>query len=171
MKNLKELTEKYKDVGLGYILWGGKGYYEINSDERLSFNSYGGTQGFVLNDKEEVEIYNLDDTYVVKRTYYLDENWTQEVFYATENFYDETDCRKWWGKTLDNYYPHPWYPEKKILAFETVGNLPFNRKGTIEKVVGEGENSWIELESADGSYDFTVSDCLECPEFFKPIYE
>ena len=172
MLNLKELSERYKDVGLGYISFGGKSFYEINSDIPLSLNSFGGKEGFVLNDKGEVELFDTSDKVLVKRHYYLNEDWHhyEEVEYKTEHFWDEEEPNKWWGKTLDNYYPHPWYPEKEIIAFELIGNLPFNRKGVIEQVVGEGENSWIELSSPDGAYDFTVSDCLQCPEFFKPSY-
>lgn len=170
MKNLKEISEKYKDVGLGYINWGGKKYYEINSNTPLSLNSYGGVKGFILNDEGEVELYDISEKVLIKRHYYSDEEWENEVDYETEHFYDETSSKKWWGKTLDNYYPHPYYPEKEIVAFEIMQNLPFNNIGIIEQVVGEGENSWIELESPDGAYDFTVSDCLQAPEFFKPIY-
>ena len=172
MLNLKELSERYKDVGLGYIHFGGHYYYEINSDVPLSLNSFGGKEGFVLNDKGEVQLYDTSDKVLVKRHYYLTEelNDEDEVNYETEHFWDEDESRIWWGKTLDKYYPHPWYPKKEIIAFELIGNLPFNRKGVIEKVVGEGENSWIELTSPEGAYDFTVSDCLQCPEFFKPLY-
>jgi hypothetical protein len=169
MINLKQLSERYKDVGLGHISFGGKSYYEIDSDTPLRLNSYSGKDGFVLNELGEVELCDLNDNRFVKRRYFLDENWDYEVDYETEHFWDETKPNMRWGKTLDNYYPHPWFPDKEIVAFEVINNLPFNRKGTIEKVVG-GLDGWIELESPDGAYDFTVVDCLQCPEFFKPIY-
>jgi len=173
MLNLKELSERYKDVGLGYIHFGGKSYYEVNSDVPLSLNSFGGKGGFVLSVKGEVQLFDASDRVLVKRHYYLTEEWNDEdeVDYETEHFWDETTSNRWWGKTLDDYFPHPWYPEKEIISFELIGNLPFNRKGVIEQVVGEGENSWIELTSPDGAYDFTVSDCLQCPEFFRPLYK
>jgi len=173
MLNLKELVKRYKDVGLGYISFGGKSYYEVNSDTPLSFNSFGGKSGFRLNDKGEVQLFDVSDKVLVKRHYYLNEGWNdnEEVEYKTEHFWDETTSNKWWGNTLDKYYPHPWYPQKEIKSFEVINNLPFNRKGTIEQVIGEGNNSWIELESPEGAYDFTVEDCLKCPEFFKPLYK
>lgn len=174
MLNLKELSERYKDVGLGYIHFGGHSYYEINSDIPLSLNSFGGTTGFILNDKGEVELWEFVDA---SCTYYKNgEEISEDEWHNTEESEDvqldirSDNTRKWWGKTLDNYFPHEWYPDRKIVAFELIGNLPFNRKGVIEKVVGEGENSWIELISPEGAYDFTVSDCLQCPEFFKPLY-
>ncbi len=170
MKNLKELTEKYPK-GLGQLRWGGKQFYEVNSDIPLSLNSYGGEKGFVLNDKGEVEIFDLNEEVFVKRRYYLDDWLETEVEYETEYFWDEKEPKTWWGLTLENYYPHPYYPEKEIIAFDVVRDLPFNLAGTVETVVGECPNSWIELESPDGAYDFTVSDCLLCPEFFRPIYK
>lgn len=173
MLNFKELSERYKDVGLGHIGFGRKSYYEINSDEALSLNSFGGKEGVVLNNKEEVQLFDISDRVLVKRHYYLTEDWNDEdeVDYETEHYWDEDAPRIWWGKTLDSYFPHPWYPSKKIIAFKLVNDMPFNRKGTVEKVIGEGENSWIELSSPEGAYDFTVSDCLNCPEFFKPLYD
>ena len=107
MLNLKELNERYKDVGLGYIRFGAKSYYEINSDIPLSLNSYGGERGFILNDKNEVELFDLNNKALFKRHYYLEDSWENEVDYETEFYWDEKQSNKWWGKTLDNYYPHP----------------------------------------------------------------
>ncbi len=178
MLNLKELSERYKDVGLGRISFGGWSYYEINSDIPLSLNSFCGKRGFVLNEKGEVELFQLATPEEYKY-YFNDKEIPYDEYWELldSEMYDDThfnviiEPKKWWGKTLDNYYPHPWYPERKIIAFELVNDIPFNRKGTVEEVVGEGENSWIELPSPEGAYDFTVSDCLNCPEFFKPVYD
>ncbi len=171
MVNLKELFERYKDVGLGYISFGGKSYYEIDSDIPLSLNSFGGKDGFVLNDEGQVELYDLTDKVLIKRHYYSDENWDNEVDYETKKYWDETEANKLWGKTLDNYYPHPWYADKKIIAFEIINNLPFNRKGVTVAVNRDKEASWIELETFLSSYHLNTVDCLLTPEFFKPIYE
>lgn len=184
MLNLKELSERYKDVGLGYIRFGGKSFYEINSETPLQLNSYGGTKGFILNDNNEVELFEfINQDYIcrLKGIEITKEEFSSLVEYFNDDeledeylsFESTNGSRKWWGKTLDNYYPHPWFPSKEIVAFELVNNLPFNRKGVIEKVIGatNDEGGWIELNTVDGSYDFTVSDCLNSPEFFKPIYQ
>lgn len=165
MINLKELSNRYKDVGLGYIRFGGKSYYEINSDKPLSLNCYGGTIGFVLNDKEQVELYDLSDKRLVKRHYFLTEelNDKDEVDYETEYYWDCTEPNTWWGKTLDNYYPHQYWPDKKIQAFEIINDIPFFRKGKVFKV----EDGGISITSTVG---YSINNCLSYPEFFKPIY-
>lgn len=171
MKNLKELQEKYSKYphGLGHIRWGGKSYYEINSDVPLNLNNSG--REFILNEKGEVELFDLNRKVLSKRHYYLDELWEDEVDYETDYFWDEYDCLSWWGKTLDNYYPWSWYPEKDIIAFEITNDIPFNPTGGVLEVVGGTNEGWIELRTSDGSFTLTVRDCLACPEFFKPVYE
>lgn len=166
MLNLKELSERYKDVGLGYIRFGGKSYYEINSDISLSLNSFGGSKEFVLNDKEEVELFDISDKVLVKRHYFLIEDWNEEyeVNYETQYYWDETTPNNWWGKTLDNYYPHPWYPDKKIVAFELINDIPFFRKGKVVKV----KNNHITFNLG---VNYSVDDCLHLVEFFKPLYD
>ena len=187
MLNLKELSERYKDVGLGYIRFGGHSYYEVNSDIPLKLNSYGGKEGFILNSKGEAQIFEIVSAP------FLYFNWEKEI--TSDEYYDSLDeinndskkegelglrlehdsIKRWWGKTLDQYYPHPWYPEKEIIAFELIADLPYNRKGVFIEVVcagdcHHGELGWIELTSKDGSYDFTVTECLDLPEYFKPLY-
>ncbi len=164
MLNLKELSEKYKDVGLGYIRFGGKSYYEVNSDKPLSLNAHDGKIGFVLNENQEVELFDLSERVLIKRHYYKDLHWEDEVDYETEYWWDEKECEKWWGKTLDNYYPHPWYPDKKIIAFELINDIPFFRKGKIFNLFcGEIECNY--------GVKYSEDDCLKLPEFFKPIYK
>lgn len=172
MLDLKKLGERYKDVGLGVCRFGGRNFYEVNSDTPLSLNSYGGTMGFVLNDKEEVELFNLSEKVLVKRHYYLTEDWNDEdeVEYETEYYWDETEPKKWWGKTLDNYYPHPWYPERKIVAFQLINNVPLHNEGTVFKVKQE-IYPYIIVTTISGEIYYQLEDCLNCPEFFKPIYE
>lgn len=162
MIDLKKLSERYKDVGLGYISFGSRPYYEINSDIPLSLNSFGGKNGFILNNKGEVELFDISDKVFVKRHYFLTEDWNDEVDYKTEYYWDETESNKWWGKTLDNYYPHPWYPNKKITHFQLVNNIPFFRKG---------EKFAVNMDEIDcNGIKYSVEDCLENPEFFMPLY-
>jgi hypothetical protein len=165
MINLKQLSERYKDVGLGHIGFGGHSYYEINSDIPLSLNSYGGKNGFILNRKKQVQIYDLDNREIVKRHYYLTEDWNDEdeVDYKTKYYWDETEPTTWWGKTLDNYYPHPWFTEKEIIAFELVNDIPGHRKGKTFEVIE------YQIKTAL-TVNYSVDDCLFLPEFFKPLY-
>lgn len=139
MKNLQQLVERYanKSNGLGSISWGGKSFYETNSDVPLSLNS--SFYGFILNDKQEVELYDLN---------------RQEIY-------------KWWGKTLDNYYPWPWYPEKEIKAFEVIRDFPLFSLGDILEVDEEG----LVRSTQDWEMAYWVDQCLDFPEWFKPIYE
>ncbi len=171
MINLKELDERYKDVGLGYIRFGGKSYYEINSDIPLSLNSFGGKDGFVLNDKGEVELYKLSETEDYK--YYFNdrevscfEYWELEDsgMYDDVSFEIKDNNKNWWGKTLDHYYPHPWYPQKKIVAFELVNDIPGFRKGKIF-------NLYMGYIEPNVGVSYSVDDCLQLVEFFKPLYD
>lgn len=167
MKNLQQLVERYanKSNGLGHIQWGGKDYYEINSNICLSLNSC--YAGFILNDKGQVELYDLNKREVTERVYYSDEDWENKVDYETQYFYDRMESIKWWGKTLDNYYPWPWYPEKEIIAFEVMRDFPLFSCGDILKVDEEG----LVRSVQDWEMAYWVSQCLEYPEFFKPIYK
>lgn len=143
MKNLLELWEKYKDKpnGFGYLGWGTKYFYEINSNEPLNLNRYGGNGGFILNKKGEVEISKI------------------------------LGSIKCWGKTLDNYYPHPWYPEKNIVAIEIVRDIPFASTGMNYEIFDEDiAKDWRGMIRC-GYTDYSVEDCLQYPEFFKPVYE
>ena len=171
MINLKELSERYKDVGLGYIHFGGHSYYEINSDVPLSLNSFGGKDGFVLNDKGEVELFELNysDDY---RYFFNGAEVSQDKYWELEDseMYDDisfeivSENKKWWGKTLDNYYPHPWFPDRKIIAFELVNDIPFFRKGKVFNLFcGDIE--------CDYGVKYSEDDCLQLPEFFKPVYD
>lgn len=171
MLNLKELSERYKDVGLGYIRFGGHSYYEVNSDIPLSLNSFGGTTGFILNDKGEVELWEFVDA---PYTYYKNgEEISEDEWHNTEESEDvqldirSDNTRKWWGKTLDNYFPHEWYPDRKIVAFELVNNIPGFRKGEVFEV--NVDECYADV--GDSGVYYKLHDCLSYPEFFMPIYD
>lgn len=173
MKNLKELQEKYSKYfnGLGKVSWGRKSYYEINSDKPLNLNSYGGNKGFVLNELGQVELWEHKEHY--NYTYfYKGQEISEEEFNrldgggaSSDDLELKTDfSKKWWGLTLDQYYPHPYYPEKKIKAFRVINNIPFLEEGEVyELFCGEIKVRYDIVYSED--------DCLNYPEFFKPIYE
>lgn len=173
MKNLKEIQERYSKYfnGLGHVRWGGKSYYEVNSDIRLNLNSWGGNKGFVLNDLGEVELWDTRE-YYIHSYYYNGIEISEEEFSRLEDegvsdddlMLKSVDTNKTWGLTLDNYYPHPWYPEKKIKSFEIVNNIPFfNEEEIYDVLCGE-------IKSDCNLITYTEEQCLEYPEFFKPIY-
>lgn len=174
MKNLKELQEKYSRYfnGLGHVRWGGKSYYEINSDIPLNINSYGGKDGFILNDLGQVELWEHKEVY--NYTYfYKGQEITEEEFSRLddEGASDEDlelkseHSKKWWGLTLDNYYPWPYYPDKKLLGFEVVNNIPFFTEGNLYGI------SCGEIMSDDDYIIYTEDQCLNYPEFFRPFYK
>lgn len=182
MKNLKQLLERYNTLSTGALGWGGKSYYEMNSDVPLSLNSYGQPKGFILNEKHEVELFELGESYL--DWYVEDDEGIKHfisdeqcnVIFAEMGYPDEyvlgidadvqSSTKKWWGKTLDNYYPHPWYPEKEIVAFEVIRMLPFF---TVGDVIEMDEYRVIRSE-IDLECFYDIYDCLKYPEFFKPVY-
>ncbi len=179
MKNLKQLQEKYSKYhnGLGHIRWGGKTFYEVNSDVPLQLNSYGGNEGFILNELGQVQLWEFFDApfqYFLKDVEITYEEWEKlenEIYWNSEKEEElgldvkHDNIRKWWGLTLDNYYPHPCYPEKEIIAFEVINAFPYFDEGKIYEV----EDAIIRSEE-DYELSYFTWQCLEYPEFFKPIF-
>lgn len=177
MRNLKEISERYKDVGLGRIRWGGKCFYEINSEKKITINSEGGIRGFVSNELGEVELYEFID--VPYQYYKADLEITADEYHelldACEHNWEEEETMKlriehdnvrhWWGLTLEHYFPYPWYPDREIIGFELMLDMPLYRSGVVFNV-SEGGNI-----ITDVPYNFTTDICLENPEYFKPLYK
>jgi hypothetical protein len=137
MLTLDKIEKRYNKNGLGSIAWGGKEYYKINSKKPVLLNST--YSGFILNDKQEVEEFTITTKFkTIKK----------------------------WGKKLKNYYPWPYYPKKKIKAFEIVRNQPFLKVGEILNLKG----NYITYGPITCSIQISKEDCLKWPEFFKPLY-
>lgn len=175
MKNLKEIQEKYRKYfnGLGHVRWGGKSYYGINSDKPLNLNSYGGEEGFKLNELGQVELWETKENHIYTYFYKGQEVSEEDYWRLEDDGVSDDDltlksegCKKYWGLTLDNYFPHPWYPEKEIISFEIINNLPYFDEGGIYEVEGNLIRSDEDFELA-----YFTWQCLEHPEFFKPIYK
>jgi len=166
MINLAEIVERYKDKGLGYIQWGGKSYHEVNSDTPVFLNSYGGSKGFVMNELGQVQCFDLNDKVLVEREYYADEDLYNKVDYVTPYFWDNMAPREWWGLTLDNYYPWPYYPDREIKSFTVVRELPLFDLGGEYEIDSEGT---VRSEE-DFEIAYFPEQCLKYPEFFKPNY-
>jgi hypothetical protein len=176
MKNLKEICEKYSDVGIGRIHWGGKCFYEINSEKPITINSEGGKAGFVRNELGEVQLYEFfeapyqyykEDVEITAAEYHNFVETCGYDFEAEERLglrIEHDNVRHWWGLTLEHYFPYPWYPEKEIIAFELMLDMPLYRSGVVFNVCESGN------VIASGPYNFTTDLCLENPEYFKPLY-
>ena len=120
-------------------MWGTKIYYEKESYNYVNLNST--SDGLIINDKGNVECFIVGDEY-------------------------KNGSVKWWGKKLEEYYPHPWFPDKEIASFIVVRILPnFELKQEYE-VEEDGK-----IYSHNRKTSYTVEDCLEYPEFFEPIYK
>lgn len=134
MKSIKDIIERYKDQVpsywsvIGFLNWGGKNWFEINSNDPVNLNST--SKEFIKNKKGQIETY-----------------------YYVERVSGRTITVKEWGKTLDQYYPHPYFPDQKPAWIETIRILPGKPIGSILKVT-KGN----------------IALCMEYPEFYKPIY-
>ncbi len=161
MKNLKEVFERYESqkgfhcsilVLLNLV---SKSFYEINSDKQISLNS--NYSGLILNPEGRAQCYGGRNNYEIIK----EEDKVSDI----HNF---TDSVKWWGKKLENYYLHPYYPDKNILGFQIIRFLPDCKINDFFKL--EFDSNGIEVIKV-GKHKYTESDCLEYPEFFKPIYK
>lgn len=133
MKSIKDIIVKYDgktpsyiNNAIGYLSWGGRGYYKKNSTKPIWLNS--DAHGFILNNKGQVQCFS---------------------FKEDKNF----STRKWWGLTLDKYYPWPYFPDKKIKKWEVVRIMP-------NYFVGQT----IEVFEIDANFAYAN------PEFYKPVY-
>ena len=169
MITIKQLQDRYPDSSFGH---GGKGYYEINSTTPVFINSYGYKKE-IVNDKGEVQCFDLldreDYTYTLngkeisEDKYYLlleDEDGIPD---GLEQIYSKF----WWGKTIDQYYSWPYFPDKEVKAFECVRKIPYFNVGEVYEVEYDG----LIRSDEDSELAYWVYQCLEHPEFFKPIYE
>ena len=169
MENLKELIERYNnqsiDRPIGYLALGGSSFYEINSSEPLQLNM--DFYGFIINDKGEVEIYSNEYNYTTK--FYENEDYEIEVCYPTKFFIKEEINKRYWGKTLNHYYLHPYFPTKEIVAFKIIRILPNSKLNQRYEVnaICVNYSGFIQLENRI----YSVIECLKYPEFFKPLYK
>lgn len=162
MKNMLEIIDRYKEQlpkngnsVTGFLHWGGKKYYEINSNDPLSINSKWGVE-FITNNKGGVELYSLDEKIPGINTYFTDDTYEKETKLKTEFFIENLSPKTWWGKTIDNYYPWPWFPDKEITHVEIVRIIPEYTLGSQIEVKNNAMLLWK---------------ALEYPEFFKPLYK
>lgn len=121
----------------------------------MGFLSWGGKNFYLKNTNDSICLNSNSNGFV------LNEN--KEVME-----FDPSNFEKSFGKTLDNYYPHPYHVDKKIKSFEIIRIIPFDN--TITSIV-EVNNDGILLYNDNESTFFSISKCLKYPEFFKPLYE
>lgn len=174
-----EISNPRKRCVTGYLSWGGRRFYELNSDVPYHLN--GTYDDFIKNELGEIQCwesgpeeyeYFFDGKLITEKEY--NAIWVNENILGETN--DELDFRTdiklvnttkyWWGKTLDQYYPHPYFTDKEIIGFKVIRNLPFYKINEIyylndDKNLGD---DWSEV-------DYSLADCLKYPEFFEPIYD
>lgn len=152
MRNIQELFNRYKDDDvLTKVGFGSKGYL-INSDEMVSINRT--TNEFITNEFGQVQTYEFisDEEWQLRRQ---DPNFNSSLI-GTEYS---------WGDTLDKYYRHPYYPNKKIVRVEIVKTIPYAKRGTILYVYNNLIHIYEELILC------SVNSIMEYPEFYKPLYD
>lgn len=171
MKNIQELIDRYKEQTkssvMGFLSWGARSFYAINSDVPVNLNM--DSNGFILNEVGLVEEFELNpdaNIYI----YFADKEHKQQISWEKfnklhgldedkyEKFAEENPnrARLTYRFPLTEYYPHPWYPEREITGFEVIRILPFYKLG-----------EFITYQS----YEYTQADMLNHPEFFKPHYK
>lgn len=183
MNNFQEIINRYsgkikRNSVTGYLAWGGKNFYEINSQKELCLNR--DYESFILNEKGEVEIYEIiDRENGLGMTCYRDPEFTIPITYEEiddegleyeEGYFRnyEEGIKKYWGKTLDHYYPHPWYPNKEIKGFEILRELPEVFIGEIiELSYNFYDGLFIKISQ---NIIYSLEKCLKFCEFFRPIY-
>jgi hypothetical protein len=74
-----------------------------------------------------------------------------------------------YNNKLEDYYPHPWYPDKEIESFECIRMSVYWTKGIRYEVFVENDGYLIEGD--DHETRVWLSEALDFPEFFKPIYK
>lgn len=145
MYNIQQLRRRYegKTDGLyflAHLRWDGKEFYKSESTEGIMLVRRGGD--FAENTNGKLQEFNITD--------------------------DDADIV--WGSTEGNYYPWPWFPNKKITAFLCVGICPGFVPGVYYGLEPEnyitGSGFYF-----DNYVALTMDTCLRYPEFFKPIYE
>lgn len=109
MKNLQEIIDRYKDqvafpnqCPTGFLAWGGKQYYRINSIKPISLNST--FEGFILDRYGRVEEYRQNSKGIVTRQY---------------------------KSKLNDFYPHPYFPGKKPKKIEVIRIMPAQKIGDV----------------------------------------
>ncbi len=182
MLNLQEIINRYKDKidrssVMGFLTWGGKPYYRINSDKPISLNST--FEGFILNKEgfaEEYEILENEESLL----YFSDKELTNQI--SWEEFYNlfgdndeiysnqvisNPNRTKYTRElSLSEYYPHPWFPEKEIISFKCIRIVPFWELNKEYELDEEGL-----ITSEDEETKMWEYECLQYPEFFEPIYK
>lgn len=183
MFNIVALKNRYKDVkyGLSSI---GMGKYLVNSDENINLNSSGDGE-YILDENGFVEEFKFDTTVKPSFWYkdeagtelvsdeYLDSELVKHNFNVFDGLYLKDNpaytIRTYRAKP-EEYYPHPWYPDKQIIEFECIRMAPYWTYGKKYEV-----ESWFTgdafIQADDNETRLWVWEALEYPEFFKPIYE
>jgi hypothetical protein len=141
MYNLARLRKRYEGKTgsfswLAFLRWGRKESYGINTSRGVMLNGVANSGEFKTNDKGQIQEFDI----------------TNE------------SGKVWWGLTEDQYYPWPWFPDKKIVAFTCINICPGFEMGKVYAV----DNGGFFINDDYVVHAFTTG--LDYPEFFKPVY-
>lgn len=150
MLNLLELQNRYRCMGK--IQWGGKVFFKINTDIPFHLNS--NTDGFILGPCGRVECYVTSEENIPI-------NANAESI-RTSRF----GSPRWYDDVLENFYPWPWYPDKKIVSFDCVRCCP----GFDEGIFYDVQHTVTEDYLQGRKVTIRIKNVLEYPEFFRPNY-
>lgn len=172
MLSVAGLVTRYPQ-GLGPALsWGGKCYYKINCSEPYNLNST--FSGFILRDDDRVQCYSWEAPPSTALLIDMEER---------------SESIVWWDAKLDGFYPHPFFSDNKIMAFQCVRTCPSFTEGELYEVsypedrlkrlkdrglpilFPESISSLVIVPGDDRMTNFDVNYMLQYPEFFKPVYE
>jgi hypothetical protein len=73
------------------------------------------------------------------------------------------------GNDLTKCFLHPYFPDKKVIGFELVKPFPHFNMGVIYLLQSGGSDGDY-IISNKGMSRYTISECFEFPEYFKPAY-
>lgn len=154
-----------------------QGVYPINSYEPVRINKYS-SSGYVWKNGF-LEDYKFDDT-IQNQMYWSRDEAGEEILtkeevqaleyedYESLFLHDHRDyCIRKYRYTPNDLYPHPWFPDREIVAFECLTFAPLWEVGKIYEV----DKERIIRSELDWETSLWVSQALDYPEFFKPIYE
>jgi hypothetical protein len=178
------------------LQWGGNGYYLINSDVERHLNSVSpshyekwdrSADGFIMkgeyvqeythNENIQANNWSVDSEGIILLT--EDQVEAQLKIMGTDKWLDWVDSLyriknedytiRTYNNKLEDYYPHPWYPDKEIESFECIRMSVYWTVGTRYDVFVENDGYLIEGD--DHETRLWLSEALDFPEFFKPIYK
>ncbi len=69
----------------------------------------------------------------------------------------------------EELFPHPYYTDRNIEGFKTIKEFPHFQIGVLYLIQSGG--TYGDFVKPNSTYNqYTVTDCYDYPEYFKPVY-